>query len=725
MMQVALSIKGFNYLITVSFFAAGFILYILYKKCLHTDKYRIIFTVFIVVIISSLYFFYNPFAVFIHKAFAANLLQITHEIMLQKYTYFSQFIPIFACIIPISAAAITALNKKGFGYAAVIYALSIVLFLWYLGYDMEMQIYIYPFALICMLIWGINTYKRYIEKAASKEYRVNVDVKNVLRLITFACLSVVLLSFLSIKIFGIKSIPEAINDAVLKDSKVQEGVKKNRYGLQLSGYNNSDYRLGGSVIPDTAVAFRVRCSQPMYLKGAVKILYDGSMWKREEYELEEFSSGVIPNPGQSSGTSIYNVQPQSNVQDYFSKGSITIYPENLDTSSLFTPIYASGIHMDGGIFSIDNAGNLTIRNSTNVKKSYTADYIKSDSGVEEFPNGYKAGYRISYEKADTDYARIKDNYYMYLQVPGNISPKIYSLAEKITRNCSSSSEKVLKIQDYLSKNYKYSLDVSNVPAGKEFLDYFLFTEKKGYCTYFATACTIFCRIAGIPARYVEGFKMQDKKDSSGLYIVSNDMAHAWTEVLVDPDENIWSIVDAVPPDSEEVLQDYITAAPGNASMGAASENNSSASESSFKKSVDVPQNSIWSALEAAPFAIAILLVLYIIWSVIMFKRKAASMLTSNSLVPVYRYTKERLQTCKIHDSSIKDDIKWINSISDSEFKVRVQDMISSVYAEYYGNIHDTNFDRRKFYEYLEHYIRDRQNILKYLILKYTLKIDFK
>lgn len=725
MLQAALSIKDFNYLIIIFLFAAGIVLYCFYEKCLRTNKYMIIFTIFIVLAISSIYCFYKPFASYIHTSFTGNLSQITNEIMLQKYTYFSQFMPFFICIIPISAAAITALNKKGFGFLSIIFTLSIVFFLWYNGYDLEIKFYLYPYAIICMLIWGINTYERHIKKAVLQGYRVSLNEKNVLKLTTLVCLPVILLSFLSAEIFGIKSIPEAMNDAVLKDMKVQESIKRNKYGLQLSGYNDSDNKLGGSVIPDTTIAFRVKCSEPMYLKGMVKILYDGSMWKEKDGDQEEFYGGALPDLNQNFDSTVNTNQRQSSVKDELSKRSITIYPENLVTSSIFTPPFASSIHMDGIIFSIDGIGNLTIKNSVSVKKSYTVDYYESSSGIEEFSKGYDSGYSISYEDTDKEYSNIKDCYYMYLEVPDNISPQIYSLVKSITRDCRSSSEKVIRIQDYLSENYKYSLDVSDIPRGKEFLDYFLFTEKKGYCTYFATACTIFCRIAGIPARYVEGFKMQDKKDANGLYIVSNDMAHAWTEVLVDPDKNIWSIVDAVPSDSRAVMQDYIASMPASTSGDTTAKKYGSASKISPNKNEPAAGVSIWPVLEAVSYTAAALFILYIIWSIVYCRRKIAAMLSSKSMVPVYHYTKERLQSCKIQSSMIQDDIKWINSISDMEFKKQMENMISSVYAEYYGNKYDARFDRYGFYKYLEHYIRNKENILKYLVLKYMLRIDFK
>ena len=54
------------------------------------------------------------------------------------------------------------------------------------------------------------------------------------------------------------------------------------------------------------------------------------------------------------------------------------------------------------------------------------------------------------------------------------------------------------------------------------------TSRKGYCTYFASAMTVLCRLNGLPARYVEGYLAEP--DSTGKTILSGMNAHAWTEV---------------------------------------------------------------------------------------------------------------------------------------------------------------------------------------------------
>lgn len=97
----------------------------------------------------------------------------------------------------------------------------------------------------------------------------------------------------------------------------------------------------------------------------------------------------------------------------------------------------------------------------------------------------------------------------------------------------------------LKESAKYSLAPGKVPEGEDLIDYFLFTNQKGYCSYYATAATVFLRLCGIPTRYVEGYKIVSKdfskhgkkirKDGKDCYTlnVTDEYAHAWIEVYVD------------------------------------------------------------------------------------------------------------------------------------------------------------------------------------------------
>src|SRR6202162_2458551 len=61
-------------------------------------------------------------------------------------------------------------------------------------------------------------------------------------------------------------------------------------------------------------------------------------------------------------------------------------------------------------------------------------------------------------------------------------------------------DEVMALTNYLQTNFRYSLQLGHVPAGRDPVDWFLFDVKIGYCEQFATAETLMLRSLGIPAR---------------------------------------------------------------------------------------------------------------------------------------------------------------------------------------------------------------------------------
>ncbi|MCL2319708.1 MAG: transglutaminase-like domain-containing protein, partial [Treponema sp.] len=91
-------------------------------------------------------------------------------------------------------------------------------------------------------------------------------------------------------------------------------------------------------------------------------------------------------------------------------------------------------------------------------------------------------------------------------------------------------EKIQMIYDRLKYGeYRYSLKPGIAPDGDQ-LKYFLFTAKKGYCSYYAFAFTLMLRSLGIPCRVAAGFFIDPSTEAFNYYPVRSDMAHAWVEV---------------------------------------------------------------------------------------------------------------------------------------------------------------------------------------------------
>ena len=123
----------------------------------------------------------------------------------------------------------------------------------------------------------------------------------------------------------------------------------------------------------------------------------------------------------------------------------------------------------------------------------------------------------------------------YLGLPENFPGEVGDLALEITQGLSTDYEKALAIEKYLAQNYTYTLNPTSPTDVKgDFVRNFLFDQKEGYCTAYASAMVTMLRSLGIPARYSEGYLVDASKkirDESGKeYITIYDYnGHAWPE----------------------------------------------------------------------------------------------------------------------------------------------------------------------------------------------------
>lgn len=58
---------------------------------------------------------------------------------------------------------------------------------------------------------------------------------------------------------------------------------------------------------------------------------------------------------------------------------------------------------------------------------------------------------------------------------------------------------------YYQEEIPYTLKPGLMPYRRDFINYFLTQNRKGYCAHFASAATLILRYLGIPAKYVEGY----------------------------------------------------------------------------------------------------------------------------------------------------------------------------------------------------------------------------
>jgi len=119
---------------------------------------------------------------------------------------------------------------------------------------------------------------------------------------------------------------------------------------------------------------------------------------------------------------------------------------------------------------------------------------------------------------------------LYLQLPADFSQRIRTLAQVITQGKSTQYDKVDAITNWLRKNITYENSVPPPPDGTDPIDWFLFSYKKGFCNYYATAEVLMLRSLGIPARIAVGYAEGGFKEETNTFTIRRRDSHAWPEV---------------------------------------------------------------------------------------------------------------------------------------------------------------------------------------------------
>lgn len=131
----------------------------------------------------------------------------------------------------------------------------------------------------------------------------------------------------------------------------------------------------------------------------------------------------------------------------------------------------------------------------------------------------------------------------YLQLPP-LDPRLPQLARDITARAPTAYDKAKAIEDYLQKQYGYTLQLPGAPQ-RDPVAYFLFERKAGHCEYFASSMALMLRTLGIPARVVNGFRGGEFNSVTGSYIVGGRDAHSWVEAYFP--RYGWTTFDPTPP----------------------------------------------------------------------------------------------------------------------------------------------------------------------------------
>ncbi|WNB91835.1 transglutaminase domain-containing protein [Bacillus sp. NEB1478] len=292
-------------------------------------------------------------------------------------------------------------------------------------------------------------------------------------------------------------------------------------GVSKIGYGTDDTQLGGPFEFDYTPIFTTYDNGRHYWRIETKEFYTGKGWEnRIPTQAISLEAGQ-PSASQTNYTRIW----EDGIE--MEKKTAKIEPvKGKEYPFLMIPGKLTKIDADPStVFQFDGVSGktLTFQDSQEVKLSeYTMDYelpVLKEEQMKASTNQYPSF--------------ITEN---YLQLPKTLPQRVKDLSSKITADKPTIYEKVKTVEEYFAKNgYGYNtIEVAVPKENEDYVDQFLFEDKKGYCDNFSSTMIVMLRSIGIPARWVKGFTPGTfegmTKDGKREYTVTNANAHSWVEV---------------------------------------------------------------------------------------------------------------------------------------------------------------------------------------------------
>lgn len=288
-------------------------------------------------------------------------------------------------------------------------------------------------------------------------------------------------------------------------------------------YPQGQGQLGGPAEPHDQPVMAVITPRKTYLRGVSKNVYTGRTWlddiggrrylwsasRFEELRAAAFDQN-LPRLDASQNASLLTTR------------MLQVRMLRDGASTMFVPQRLRQLTTEGNLMPyFNNASEVFATSNLQLGDVWTAEAALFTSQDAELP----ALVQSAYTEDDPRWEEVCDT---YLQLHEQIDQRVYDMAAQVTAGITTPYGKAMALQNFLASNFVYDLDVPQQPANQDFVSTFLVETKAGYCTYFASAMTVMCRMAGLPARYVEGFVAYP--DAEGMAVVTGQEGHAWTEV---------------------------------------------------------------------------------------------------------------------------------------------------------------------------------------------------
>lgn len=286
-------------------------------------------------------------------------------------------------------------------------------------------------------------------------------------------------------------------------------------------YPEGQDQLGGKPAPDETPVMQVSAPRIVYLRGVILNEYTGRVW----HNTTGGRRYLRQSPRLSGKRALLFDEdlPARTVRNALCDPvTVSVRMLSDSASTLFVPQRVRELTPGGELVPyFSDSSELFVTRNLQAGDTYTVSaplFLAGDSGLGTL-------IEVCSTLEDSQYEQIAET---YTSLPDHLEEPVYALAREASSVASAPYDRALALQSWLSRTYRYTMDVDPQPSNLDFVTHFLMDTKEGYCTYFASAMTVLCRMIGLPARYVEGYIAEPNENGEAL--VTGLSAHAWTEV---------------------------------------------------------------------------------------------------------------------------------------------------------------------------------------------------
>ena len=347
---------------------------------------------------------------------------------------------------------------------------------------------------------------------------------------------------------------------ILPKTEFEDNGKVNS-GINLSGNSQYSSRADASGVLSDRILFLVEADEPLYFIREVFADFNGERWEfpndndlntgflswKEEAYMQNFDSlfEALCSLGASVTEEFGGIKKLNNIERI---KTARIIPQDYTAKYILAPVRTFDVSgLPYGVREVRNKmDKIFIADGNAVSEEYHIKYFsevfRQNNNFQDFSQQVDEHdwNLLLFDLWDTADEAASDMFKAFLTQQINAekykqygndykSWKLQELALNITQDYDSDYEKAKALETYFRQNgYKYDLKAS--PKNKD-MEHFVFESKKGWCVHYATAMTLMARMAGLNARYVEGFTSTEQNEQ-GQYVIRKKNSHAFVQVYM-------------------------------------------------------------------------------------------------------------------------------------------------------------------------------------------------